>query len=178
MKKITRMTSLMDLAMIVCGQLEYDIIDAVLTGGAVVSIYTDNQYESFDLDFITHSPVSEVTKSLSKIGFTKTKGRYYSHSDSEFFVEFPSPPVAVGNRPLKRFNEIRSDLGYLKLLTPTQCVMDRLAALYYWNDIPSLEQAVLVTKSHKIDFDVIKKWSLEERKLDEFELFIKMLENE
>lgn len=90
---------------------------------------------------------------------------------SDFFVEFPSPPVAVGNKPLKRFNEIETKSGYLKLLTPTQCVMDRLAAYYYWNDRQSLEQAILVAKNHEIDFDEIEMWSDEEGmkgKYDEF----------
>ncbi len=173
MTKISKDTPILDLALIVCAQLKQDSIDAILTGGAVVSIYTDNTYTSYDLDFITHSPVSEVTKSISKIGFIKTKGRYYSHPDTNFFVEFPSPPVAVGNKPLENFNEINSKLGYLKLLTPTQCVMDRLAAFYHWNDTPSLEQALWVSKSHKIDISEIKKWSLEEDMLDKFQLFKK-----
>ena len=117
MTEISKDTSLLDLAMIICAHLKQDDIDAILTGGAVVSIYTDNKYQSYDLDFITHSPFSEVTRSLSEIRFKKTEGRYYSHPDTDFFIEFPSPPVAVGNKPLTRFNEIHSEKGYLKLLT-------------------------------------------------------------
>lgn len=134
MNKISKRTPLKELALIVCSRLKEDGIDAVLPGGAVVSLYTENLYESYDLDFISHSPISDISKSLFKLGFKRTKGRYYVHAKTEYFIEFPSPPVMVGNKPLKEFNEIKSESGYLKLLTPTQCVMDRLAAFYYWND--------------------------------------------
>ncbi|MCP4749253.1 MAG: hypothetical protein GY866_00020 [Proteobacteria bacterium] len=176
MKKITKDTSLKNLALIVCSRLKQDGVDAVLTGGAVVSIYTENRYESWDLGFVTHSPEPMVTGSLSKIGFTKTQGRYYSHPDSDFFVEFPSPPIAVGNKPVTRFNEIRSESGYLKLLTPTHCVMDRLAAYYHWNDIPSLEQSIMVAKAHGIDAGEIEKWSLEEGMAEKYLHFLDRLE--
>ncbi len=171
MNDISNNTSLKDLALIVCSRLKKDRIDAVLTGGAVVSLYTENEYESYDLDFITHSSISNITSSLLKIGFRRTKGRYYVHPDTDYFVEFPSPPVAVGQKPLKEFNEIKTDSGYLKLLTPTQCVMDRLAAFYHWNDLQSLEQAVLVVKFHKIEFGEVEDWSRAEGMLEKYEQF-------
>lgn len=173
MTTIDSLTSIKTLAMMVCRQLKEDGIDSVLTGGAVVSIYTNNQYESYDLDFITHSTISKIKNSLSKLGFERGKGRHFIHPNTDFFVEFPSPPLTVGNRPLKRFNEIRSSVGYLKLLTPTHCVMDRLAAFYQWNDRQCLDQAVLVTKSNKIDFNEIEQWSREEGMTTKFEIFQK-----
>ncbi len=171
MNDISNTTPLKDLASLVCFQLKEDGIDAVLTGGAVVSIYTENLYESFDLDFISHSPTSDISNSLSKLGFKKTKGRYYIHPNTEYFIEFPSPPVMVGNKPLKEFNEIKTESGYLKLLTPTQCVMDRLAAFYYWNDQQSLEQAVLVAKLHEVKLKEVEKWSKAEGMMKKYELF-------
>lgn len=173
MNEISSLTTLKELALIVCSRLREDGIDAVLTGGGVVSIYTGNQYKSFDLDFISHAPVSDISDSLSKLGFKKTKGRYYVHPETDFYIEFPSPPVAVGSKPLKEFHEIQTDSGYLKLLTPTQCVMDRLAAYYYWNDQQSLEQAIAVAKSHQIDYIEVEEWSIAEGMVSKFELFIK-----
>jgi hypothetical protein len=171
MSTISEQTTLKELALLVGSCLKEDGIDAVLTGGAVVSIYTENQYQSFDLDFISHSSVREITASLKKIGFTRTKGRYYIHPNSDFYVEFPAPPIAVGHKPLKHFNEITTNSGYLKLLTPTQCVMDRLAAFYHWNDLQSLEQAVLVAESHEIGFNEIEEWSIAEGMLEKFNHF-------
>lgn len=51
MKQIKEM-SLGELAAYVCTHLQENGIHCVLTGGACVSIYTENLYESFDLDFI------------------------------------------------------------------------------------------------------------------------------
>ena len=170
MAKIAKKRSLLDVALIVGDCLWNDGIDAVLTGGGVVSIYTDNQYESYDLDFVTLSTQLEISTSLAKIGFKKT-GRYYRHPQSDFYVEFPTPPIAIGNSPVHDFNEIRTKTGYLKLLTPTHCVMDRLAAYYHWNDLQSLDQAVLVAKGHKIDVDQIEKWSEEEGMSEKFKTF-------
>ena len=48
---ITRETTLTDLAAIVSTALERHGIGATLSGGAAVSIYSDNRYESEDLDF-------------------------------------------------------------------------------------------------------------------------------
>ena len=79
----------------------------------------------------------------------------------------------VGNKPLKKFNEISTETGYLKLLTPTQCVMDRLAAFYYWNDLQSLEQAILVANSHEIEFKEIEEWSDNEGMMKKYGIFRK-----
>lgn len=46
-------TSIEALAAVVCETLAHHGIHAVLTGGAVVSIYTDNEFQSHDLDFIS-----------------------------------------------------------------------------------------------------------------------------
>jgi len=173
--KITEKTSLEELALIVCKALKEEGVDAVLTGGAVVSIYTDNKYQSYDLDFISVSSKKSLEKAMSKIGFIKTKSRYFSHPDTDFYVEFPSPPLSIGNEPVDTFNEIESDIGYLKLLTPTHCVMDRLAAFYFWNDRQCLDQAIMVSKKHPVDFEIIQAWSKKEGELEKYDIFIKEL---
>ena len=50
MKKIKEM-SLGELAAYVCTHLQKNDIHCVLTGGACVSIYTENRYKSYDSDF-------------------------------------------------------------------------------------------------------------------------------
>jgi hypothetical protein len=52
-ERITASTTLEELAAIVSTTLDAAGITAVLSGGAVVSIYTNNEYESSDLDFIS-----------------------------------------------------------------------------------------------------------------------------
>jgi hypothetical protein len=145
-------------------------IDLVLTGGAVVSIYTENRYQSYDLDFISHAGNKEIAETLSTIGF-HAKGRHFVHPDTDFFVEFPPPPLAIGNRPVKEVHQIHEGDQTLRLLTPTQSAMDRLAAYYFWNDRQALEQAILISKNQKLNFDEIKKWSIEEGAEEKFHEF-------
>ena len=98
----------------------------------------------------------------------KTKSRYFEHPDTEFFVEFPTPPLAIGSTPIDRFEVIESAEGYLKLLTPTHSVMDRLAAWYHWNDGQSLEQAIMVANNYTVDMDEIESWSETEGMKEKF----------
>jgi len=56
----------------------------------------------------------------------------------------------------------------LKIISPTDCVKDRLAGYYHWDDLQCLEQAVLVAQVNRIDLEEIERWSGGEEKLDEF----------
>ena len=58
--------------------------------------------------------------------------------------------------------------GILKLLTPTDCIKDRLAAYYHWDDPQSLEQAVWVAEKNTFDMVSIEKWSGKENMVDKF----------
>lgn len=174
--KITKATPLKDLALYICMHLKENKIDAVLTGGAVVSIYTENKYQSYDLDFISYSSQQELIKVMKNICFTYQKNRYFTHPDTDYFVEFPPPPVSIGNKPIHNFNEIIEESGYLKLLTPTHSVMDRLASYYFWNDYQSLEQAIMICLNQNVDFGEIKEWSIEENSNKKYEEFLFLLE--
>ena len=60
---------------------------------------------------------------------------------------------------MKDIAKMEFETGKLFLLSATDCVKDRLAAYYYWDDLQSLEQAVLVAKSKEIDISEIRRWS-------------------
>ena len=170
MTSINKKMTLKEFALKVGKILKDASIDAVLSGGAVVSIYTNNRYQSYDLDFITHSSLKELEKAFKGTGFYRD-GRFFRHPDTDFFIDFPAPPVSVGNAPVTEFNEIVLKNQYLKLLTPTHCVMDRLAAYYHWDDQQALAQALMVAQENVIDFDQVKKWSVDEGMGDGFEYF-------
>jgi len=59
------------------------------------SIYTDNKYQSYNLDFIARNTVNhkKIEADLAEIGFSKD-GNYYKHPDTAYFIEFPAPPPA------------------------------------------------------------------------------------
>jgi len=60
-------------------------------------------------------------------------------------------------------------------MSPTDCVKDRLAAFYHWNDRQSLEQAILVSRRQSVDLKEIRRWSLKEGMADKLALFRKSL---
>ncbi|MDD5090508.1 MAG: hypothetical protein PHQ23_06285 [Candidatus Wallbacteria bacterium] len=170
--KITRETSLRELAFIVCSHLNQCNIKAVLTGGAAVTIYTHGRCQSYDLDFISFSTAKEIRRAMEKLGFHKNAGRHYTHPETDFFIEFPSPPLCIGRLPITKWAELVSEVGVLSILTPTQCVMDRLAGFYHWNDQGSFDQAVAVAVNQEIDVTAIRAWSQNEGMLVKFKIFL------
>jgi hypothetical protein len=164
-----------DLAAMVCASLNENNIEAVLVGGACVSIHSGNKYLSYDLDFVTHATLKEVTKAMVKIGFHKGDARYYVRKDCPFFIEMVAPPVALGNEPVTKFKELRTKNGTIVMLTMTDCVKDRLSAYFHWNDRQALEQALLVAAKQGVNISEIKRWSIQEGHEDKFEEFKKLL---
>ena len=138
-----------------------------------MSIYSKNQYLSYDLDFVIYEDTRLVSKVLAEIGF-KPEGRYFSHPKCQFFVEFVSPPVAIGNEQIKKIDTINTPLGKVKLLSPQDCVKDRLASYFHWDDSQALEQAILVYKQNKkrIVLSEIKRWAESEDSLIKYQNFL------
>lgn len=158
MTRIRPTLSRRDVAAIVCSKLASLGINVVLCGGAVVSIYSSNRYESYDLDFVSPNLARNVAAGMKELGFKK-EGRHWVHADTPFWVEFPPGPVEVGNIIVTEFAEMETDFGVLRILPPTECVIDRLAGYFHWNDPQCLEQALLVASEHPIDLARIKAWA-------------------
>lgn len=170
---ISKMT-MIELASYLCTKLEEKNIDVVLSGGSCVEIYSRGNYTSFDLDLInryndTFFKIKTVMESLD----FKEDGKYFVHKDTSFFIEFPSGPLGVGDEMVTKIEKLATKYGILKLLTPTDCIKDRLAAYYHWNDNQSLQQAVWVADQNEIDIQDIEKWSKKENSLEKFEVFKK-----
>ncbi|MGH8528839.1 MAG: hypothetical protein ACRETN_03210 [Nevskiales bacterium] len=166
------------MAAIVAEALRADGIDAILTGGSVVSIYTANEFESWDLDFIVPGMAKAVGKTMLRLGFKKADGRHFRHPDSPFHVEFPGSVPTVGREVLHRFAERQTKYGTVRLLTPTDSVKDRLAAYVHWNDRQSLEQAVAITKRQSVNMKDVERWAAEENGLEKYREFVTRLRAE
>lgn len=174
---ISKNTTLKQLALIVSDHLDKNGISTVLVGGAVVSIYTENEYQSYDLDFCSVDSMSKIERALLLLGFIKTI-KYFKHPDSEFFLEFPGSTVVLGNEHQRTFELIVENQMKLRLLSPTQSIKDRLAAYYHWKDLQSLDQALMIAKHQKFSLAEIKKWSSKEGEMDKFENFRSLLKKE
>jgi hypothetical protein len=163
------------LAALISVKLRERGIDAILVGGACVSIYTKNRYLSFDLDFVTYATLKEVAPVLAEVGFKRESSRHFVRSDCPFFIEFVAPPAAIGNEPIKDKVKMKTRLGTVVMLTPTDSVKDRLAAYYHWNDPQALEQALMVAKARKINLREVKRWSEKEGHADKYREFLNRL---
>lgn len=71
-----RTITLRDLAAIVNAKFTAHDIQATLVGGACVSIYSNNRYQSYNLDFITFDTRSKVKRALSELGKEKQIAKF------------------------------------------------------------------------------------------------------
>jgi hypothetical protein len=169
------------LAAYICQLLSDNGINVVLSGGSVVSIYSAEEYVSVDLDFVDISLKTsrQISQVLQTVGFKNypINSRHFVHSDTELTIEFPSAPLMVGDEyiPESRVDMIKGDTGVLKLLSPTDCVKDRLAGFYYFGDNQCFEQALLVANAQPINIEDLKQWHKKEGQKEGFEIFIKVL---
>lgn len=157
-RAIDESMSLEEVAALVCTTLDRHEISVVLSGGAVVSIYSDDEYVSYDLDFVQTGLARKVDGAMRSLGFAKD-GRHWRHPSSRFWVEFPAGPVTIGEEPIREFAERECATGMLRLLRPTECVMDRLAWYFHATDLQCLEQAVQVARRQPIDLRRIQRWA-------------------
>ena len=172
MAEITPNSTLQDVAAIVSNSLEQAGIAATLSGGAAVSIYTDNEYQSKDLDFVTAALVADISPVLDELGFVHTgvpRISQFSHPLIDWYVEFPPTPISFGHLHVthEQCAAIELPAGTLRIVTPTQSVMDRLAAAIAWNDAQSREQAILVAANQEIDWEELRTWFANEGETDE-----------
>lgn len=170
--KIKKSMSRVDFAAVVVQQLEKHGVSCVLVGGACVSIYTNERHASRDLDFISPYSHELISKALTEIGF-QPEGKLFTHPNSELYVEFPSGPVAIGDQiPVKPEGKLKVKDTVINMYSPTQCVMDRLAAWFHWNDRRSLIHALWVCEKHPVSLSKIKRWAKTEGEPEKLEQFI------
>jgi hypothetical protein len=110
-----------------------------------VAIYSEGLYRSGDLDMVLdRHRRSEVIEVLKEIGFQL----------------YPAEIPVQGR--------------ILRLLSPTDCVKDRLAAYIHWNLRDNFRQAVLVARRQKarIDFQNLASWCEREGGAEAYEKLI------
>jgi len=158
-----------ELAALVSEALEAADIVATLSGGGAVSAYTENRYESEDLDFVTTALLEELKPVLEPLGFVHAGNprlSVFEHPATRWYLEFPPAPLSFGGTYVDASTcaVLSTSAGNVRIITATHSVMDRLIAAASWQDAPSLEQAVLVAthQSNNIDWDQIDTWVVTE----------------
>lgn len=131
----------------------------VLVGGAVVAIYSGGAYRSGDLDFVPSAYFGPgVEEAMAEIGFQRD-GRHYVHPECEhLFVDFVSGPLGIGENTKVVPDEVVEGDVRIKLLSPTDCVCDRLASYIHYRAREALDQAALVARARAVDWTRIERW--------------------
>jgi hypothetical protein len=163
---IDETSSLADVCFEVAAALDHFSIEAVLTGGSAATVYAPEAYMSYDADFvlIKRPDRQRLRYALAEVGFVQaaTAGMF-SHPRTGFTIDFPNGPLAAGGDYIHEITTLERGDMRLCILTPTDCVRDRLAHFYHWNDYTALTAAVAVAKSHRADIGLESLGSWTER---------------
>lgn len=165
MSTVNRQMSLEELAVLASRALHQAGIKATLSGGGAVVVYSSSEYQSCDLDFVTNARNEAIERALAPLGFHHVKGaRQFEHSETDYYLEFPPGPLAFGETVVADDDAamLKTRYGPLCIVTPTQSVMDRLAAYVHWNDRQAFDQAIMVARRNEIDWQGLEEWAQRE----------------
>lgn len=144
-----------------------------------MAIYTDGMYRSGDLDLVPDElGRSRLPEALGEIGFKLSKSRYFKHPEcTHLFLEFPRGPVEIGEQFPIIPAEIEVEGRTIRLLSPTDCVKDRLAGYIHWKSRANFDQALMVCRHqhHHVDLDAVRDWCIREGGKFAFAEFIERL---
>jgi len=156
--EITPERDLVEVAFLVCTALDRIGTVAVLTGGSAATYY-----QSRDADFVIvmNGKFAKPNEALAGLGYSE-HGGIYEHANSEFTLEFPPGPLAVGSDIISSFETYQRGEFTLHVLSRTDSVRDRLAGFYHWEDRSGLRVALDVAMGGPIDLEIIERWSMQE----------------
>jgi len=153
-----------DVCFEISSALDRHSITGVITGGSAATVYAPDAYTSYDVDFVltSYPERKRQERALAEIRyFPSVMVGMYEHSRTAYTLDFPSGPLAVGGDYIQETTTLEKGDLHLRILTATDCVRDRLAGFYHWDDYTSLNAAVGVASAHRdrIDFDRLQEWT-------------------
>lgn len=157
-------STLEDVCFAVASVLDAASLDAVVTGGSAATIYAAGAYSSVDVDFVLRRDVrgTKLAEILAPLGYQPSATRgMFEHPKSRFTVDFPKGPLAVGGDYVHDVSTLKRGDARLRILTLIDCVKDRLAHFYFWDDFTALQAANAVAQAHRsgIDRDELVRWT-------------------
>jgi hypothetical protein len=114
---------------------------------------------------------------MKSLGFTR-EGRHFTHSETEFSVEFPPSPVMLGSQMSKEEFYLEREKKRLRILSPTESVMDRLAGFFAWRDRQNFKQALMIAEQHDVNLNKIARWAKAEGFEEEHKIFVEALKDQ
>lgn len=169
--------TLEDLAYRICTALDEVRHHVVLSGGSAATVYAPEAYQSKDLDFVSVSYSSlrnPPLAPLEQIGVKAIKNQMYQHPESPCTVEFLPGPLMVGSEQITQFDTLQRGEMKLHILTPTDCIRDRLAWHVAYRDVSAVQQAARVALAieGRVEFEAIRDWCAREDSALTFRLLL------
>ncbi|ARU42018.1 hypothetical protein CCB80_13060 [Armatimonadetes bacterium Uphvl-Ar1] len=160
MKKITKNSTLEEIAFIVCSEFSSIGKTIVLTGGSAATVYAPEAYQSRDLDFMIRfaNTGSRSIELLTSMGYKVGPSATYFHNESPITLDFIAGEIMVGETHIGSWNTLQKGAQLLHILHPEDSVCDRLASYLYWNDISALSAAAGIIRNNIVDLKKIKNW--------------------
>lgn len=175
--KLPFMEQHIQLAALISNEFQKMNVCATVVGGSAVQLYTATEYTTKDLDMVlTGDSKDSIEIVMSHLGFVRASTiRHFEHVSLPFVIEFPSSPLAVGNRQIESVNIIECPQGAVRILRIEDILMDRLIAAVEWKSPKHMEQAKLLWIKNKklIDLKYLKQFAKSEGYQDEIKKICK-----
>lgn len=158
----------------IASYLESKNYGVTLVGGGVATIYSKGKYASGDLDFVLDSLFThkEFKKAMADLGF-ENKTRVYSRSDCPFTIDVSTPPIEIGEDGTPEIATQFFAGQTIKILSPTECIKDRLNKAFQWKDDQAYQAALAVAKECNFNISKLEKFCIENKMQEIFDEFIK-----
>ncbi len=89
---------------------------------ALVSIFDDDEYENYDIDFVSPRRRLRIAKLLKGAGFRQTSGSSFAAPKGDDPIVLPKPGI-LGTDPSRPAGELLARGGAVVLVTPTQALL-------------------------------------------------------
>lgn len=171
--------SLKETAAVISGQLEKHGHGPMLVGQACAAVYAGPRIKAHSLEFVVREySVNTINELMASLGFVPKETHTFFSRVSPFEVMLLPAPMTVGDDVVDGSKIIKTALGPLRTLTPTDCVRHRLSMFYRWGDKQALFEAICVARRQCIDMDLVRRWSEWEWASDRFQEFTRQLSPE
>ena len=143
-----RRASLLEVAAQTSQCLERAGIQVAIVGGSAVTAYAPEIYTSKDIDFaaINGAKRREFALALSELGF-RARGRDFVHPQSSFSLDLVADTPYIDQRPITKFEILKTRFGPVRVYTFEDAIADRIAAFLHWGDSQSLDVAERVVRA-------------------------------
>ena len=135
---------------------------SVLVGGAALAIHTEGRYRTSNLDLVPDDLMRrEVPEILHSLGFAAQRKRNFVHSECPHLaIRLPMGPVEIGGEFPIVPDEIEVEGRRLRILSPSDCVKDRIVGYVHQGSRTYFDQAVLVCihQPARVDLGQIEHW--------------------